>query len=361
MSNPFLEILGLLAVLAAIMLLSIDSASLFRKEEALPKNRYAPKALVIVPCKGMDISLYQNLLALKNQNYKIYGIIAVVDTKDDRALPLIKKAGIPYIISDMGSSRSSGKVRAIASALKRFRDYDAYVIADSDITVNKSWLGSILSPLYDKGIGISTTYPRFQPMGGFWPKVKMVWNFVGENLLEKESSRFAWGGTMAFRKDLMKSKELHYFENSKYSVSDDITLTRICKMKGLRIAYVKEAQPIVKTNDSFGQFIEWSNRQTALTLLGYRSNFRTGMFFYCSEIFVLISASLLSIYVSLIFLLLFMHLAVSWKRSYARTKGADPAIALIVIIIPFIYVYNLISARMTKRITWRGSTYSLYQ
>ena len=58
------------------------------------------------------------------------------------------------------------------------------------------------------------------------------------------------------------------------------------------------------------------------------------------------SASLLSIYVSPIYLLLFAHLAVSWRRAYAKAKSADPAIALIVVMIPFIYVYNLISARL---------------
>ena len=361
MSNLFLEVSELLAVLAAMMLLSIDASRLFRKNEVLPKHKYLPKTLVIIPCKGMDISLYQNLLALKSQSYKKYKIIAVVDSESDKAILLIKKAGISYLISDTRGRRASGKVRAIASALTRFRDYEAYVIADSDITVNRAWLVNIIAPLSDKSVGISTTYPHFQPIGGFWPKVKMVWNFVGENLLEKESSRFAWGGTMAFRKDLMGQKEQLYFTNSKYSVSDDITLTKICKKKRLRIAYVKEAQPVVKTDDSFKQFIEWSNRQTALTLLGYRNNFKRGMFFYCSEIFVMISASLLSIYASPIFLLLFAHLAVSWKRSYARAKCSDPAIALIVILIPFIYAYNLISARMMKRITWRGSVYSLYQ
>ena len=361
MSNLFLELLELLAVLAAIMLLSIDSSRLFRKKEVLPKNKHLPKTLVIVPCKGMDISLYQNLIALKKQGYRKYKIIAVVDSENDKAIPLIKRAGISYLISDIGSRSASGKVRAIASALKHFRDYDVYVIADSDITVTRTWLGNIIAPLSDKSIGISTTYPHFQPIGGFWPKVKMVWNFVGENLLEKESSRFAWGGTMAFRKDLMGSKEQLYLINSRYSVSDDITITKICKRKRLRIAYVKDAQPVVKTDDSFEQFIEWSNRQTALTLLGYRNNFKRGMFFYCSEIFVMVSASLLSIYVSPVFLLLFAHLAVSWKRSYERARSADPSIALIVILIPFIYVYNLISARMMKRITWRGSVYSLYQ
>ena len=360
MPDLLLEALELLAVLAAIMLLSIDSARLFRKKE-LYEKKYAPKTLVIVPCKGIDISLYQNLLALKNQSYKKYKVIAVVDSENDEATHLIKKAGISYIISNVKSRRASGKVKAIASALKCFRNYEAYVIADSDITVNRSWLSSIIAPLSQKNIGISTTYPRFQPLGGFWPKVKMVWNFVGENLLENPSSRFAWGGTMAFRKDLVGRKEQLYFINSKYSVSDDITITKICKRKRMGIAYVKEAQPVVKTNDSFEQFIEWSNRQTALTLLGYSNNFKRGMFFYCSEIFVMVSAALLSVYISPIFLLLFAHLAVSWKRSYERAKSSDPTIALIVILIPYIYTYNLISARMMKRITWRGATYLLDQ
>lgn len=361
MSGLLLELFEVLAALAAIMLISIDAARPFRKREELLKGNYHPKTLVIVPCKGTDISLRQNLIALKRQKYKSYRVIAVVDSEEDPALSEIRKAGINHMVSDVSSGRASGKVKAIAAALQRFRDYDVYVIADSDISVHNAWLSSIIAPLADKRIGISTTYPRFHPMGGFWPKVKMVWNFVGENLLENKKSRFAWGGTMAFRKSLLQGKSMSYFKNSRYSISDDITLTKICKGKGLGIAYVKEAQPIVKTKDDLSQFMEWANRQTALTLLGYRENFRRGLFFYCSEIFVLISAIYLSASVSPLFLLMFAHLVLSWKRAYARSRSPDPAIAIIVMLIPFIYAYNLMSARMMKSITWRGSTYALYK
>ncbi len=360
MANLPLEILEALAVLLATMLIGIDAARLFRGKEELRKKHYEPKTLIIIPCKGPDLGLGENLISIKKQRYLKYDVVAVIDSEDDPAATEIRKAGIKHIISSVKSARASGKVRAIASALSRFRNYEAYVVADSDIMVNGSWLSSIVAPLADKRIGIATTYPHFVPIGGFWSKVKMVWNFVGENLLENRKSRFAWGGTMAFRKDLVKDS-IHYFVNSRYSVSDDITLTKICKSKKLGIAYVKEAQPMIRTKDNPMQFAEWANRQTALTLLGYPNNFRRGIFFYFSEIFVLISGAYLSATVSPTFILLFAHLLTSLKRSYARTRTKDPMIAAIVLLMPFIYLYNLVSARMMKRIVWRGSSYKLVQ
>ncbi len=353
-------ILSILASLALLMLLAIDSARLLRRKEHNPNGRYAPKALVIVPCKGKDIGLYDNLQSLKRQRYKNYEVVAVVDSERDDAIESIRAAGVKYIITDVKSARASGKVMAIATALQRFRNYDAYVIADSDIRAKSSWLQELVSPLQERSIGISTTFPYFMPVSGFWPRVKMVWGFVGQNLLENKNTRFAWGGSMAFRRDLIGRKDLEFFKNSKYSVSDDICVTMIARRKKLGIAYSAAAQPLVLTNDNFSQFIEWSNRQTSLTLLGYRSNFRRGMFFYGSEIFVFLSGIYLSLAVSPLFLLLFLHLLVSWKRGYSRAKRLDPAIVPIVVIIPFIYFCNLIVARFAKKITWRGAEYRLY-
>ena len=348
------------ASLALLLLLGLDSAGLFRKKETIYRGGYLPKTLVIVPCKGTEISLRRNLESLKKQKYGKYDLIAVVDSESDESLAAIKSLRIKYAVSEVRSAKASGKVMAIAAALQRFRNYEAYAIADSDITAGSSWLRELVAPLQDKRIGVSTVFPYFVPVGGFWSKVKTVWGFVGQDLLENQDSRFAWGGSMAFRKSLAGKKELSFLKGSKYSVSDDICITMIARRKKLGIAYAAGAQPTVNTRDTFGEFAEWSNRQTALTLLGYRRNFRRGIFFYCTEIFVFLSGIYLSAYASPLFLTLFLHLLVSEKRAFSRLRGKDPINAAIVIIMPFIYVINLLRARTLKKISWRGSVYKLY-
>lgn len=325
-----------------------------------PTSAYMPKTLVIIPCKGIDFSLEGNLKSVKNQKYKNFDSIAVVDSESDPAIRYIKKSGLRYIIADSKCEACSGKVKAISTALEKFRDYDVYVIADSDVEMPKGWLEDLVSPLQDNSVGISTSYPYFMHFGGFWSKIKSVWGLVGEGLMENESTRFGWGGSIAFRKDLLGSAEsVSAFKNSKYSISDDITLTKISESKGLEIAYVKKSQPIVKTKDDFKTFMEWANRQTALSITGNRKNLYTGIIFYLSESILILSGISFAILISPIFLLLLIHYARSlittWKRS--RQKGGYIIIAALVV--PFIYLYNLLHANGMKRIIWRGSVYSL--
>ena len=175
-----------------------------KKMEQRISNRSATghvgKTLVMVPCKGSDISLHENLLSLKNQDYSAFDLVAIVDSEADVALPLIREAGITYIVSDATCEKCSGKVRAIASAFSHFPDYDVYVIADSDATFSPGWLSALVSPLEDREYGISTTFPIFIPVGGFWSRFKMVWGFVGRSMMESRITRFGWGGSLAFRK-----------------------------------------------------------------------------------------------------------------------------------------------------------------
>lgn len=348
-----------------VMLLLIDTNSIARamrsRKNGPPRNRLAgrERTLVIVPCKGEDLTLKENLESIKKQRYGYYRVIAVLDSENDPAKKAIEEAGIPYITSRRIGGKASGKVKAIVSALEKFKNYDIYAVADSDINVDSGWLGSLTAPLADPTVGISTMFPYFKPMGGFWSKVKLVWGFVGESLLENEKTRFAWGGSMAFRKGLIDKDSIKFMLYSRYSVSDDICLTRIAKGRGLSIAFAKRSQPVVNSEDDFGRFWEWSNRQTALTILGYRKNLYLGLLFYGAEMLTFASGIALSVLVSPLFLALFLHLIRSLASSYRRAHIRDPSLAIAVIIAPFVYFANLVIGSRMKSIRWRGATYAL--
>ncbi|MEM0136535.1 MAG: glycosyltransferase family 2 protein, partial [Thermoplasmatales archaeon] len=157
------------------------------------------KALVILPIRGVDYGLEENLEALKKQMWKNYDIIAVIDSEDDLSVPFLKIEGIRYIYSSEKCDNCSGKVRAILSALRKFPDYDFYTIADSDIRVSREWLSLLLAQLNNSSVGVSTSFPVFYPAGGFWSKVKMFWGAVGQSMMESDLTKFVWGGSMAFR------------------------------------------------------------------------------------------------------------------------------------------------------------------
>ncbi len=358
--DPLLLAYIIFSFVVFLFLLALDSLHLLRKKEpARQPKRYEPDTLVIVPCRGTDLTLESNLVSIKNQRYRNFKVIAVVDGSGDAAIPKIKKAGVEYIVAGEPKGMSSGKVNAILTALKRFRDFDVYVIADSDIEVDKLWLESLIAPMVEKGVGASTMFPYFNPVGGFWSKVKMVWGFVGESLLESESSRFGWGGALAFKKELVDKWFIDLATKSRFAVSDDICVTMATKRKGMKIAYTKESQPRVNSDDNFRVFAEWANRQTAWTLLGYRKNLYLGILYYSSEIVLFVSGILLSAFVSPIFLIYFLHLLRSYWKTYARAGKAYWEILLIVPMMPFLYLSNLLIANSLGEVTWRGRKYSV--
>ena len=338
----------------------IDLVPLLKKKNAVTYGKaYHPKILMMVPCRGDDMTLKDNLKSISGQSYKNYDVIAIVDDAADPAVKYIREMGMKYILSDYKGGRASGKVRAIITAIRSFKNYDAYVIADSDILVGKDWLKELVAPLQDRKIGISTTFPKFVPRAGFWSKVKFVWGFAGEGLMENSSTRFGWGGSLAFRKNLINWKTMEMLENSRYSVSDDISLTKAAKGMGLGIAYVKKAQPIVNSDDSFPKFLEWSNRQSTLSVLGYRKNFYYGIAFYSAEIMLFVSGIALSYFINTLFLVLLAHFLRSEMRTALRARSSDPTIALIVVFMPLIYLANLLAASRTDHITWRGRRYTI--
>lgn len=312
--------------------------------------------LVMVPCRGQDYSLEENLRSIRSQKYENSRILAVVDSEDDEAVPAIKKAGLDYIVSQSDCSRCSGKVRAIATAYEQNSGHDIYVIADSDILVRDDWLTKLVSPFKSEKVGISTTFPYFRPVGGFWSRVKLVWGFVGLGMMESRLTRFGWGGSLAFRKELFQGENFDFF---KTYVSDDIALTKTCKKLGYNMAYVKEAMPVINSPDDFGTFIEWANRQTALSVYATRNILVYGLLFYGAQVLLFVSSIILGLFASPVFLIFLLPTFINSIRAVSRA-GRWPIWSFsISVIIPFLYFYNLVKAGRMGSIKWRGREYSL--
>ncbi len=325
-----------------------------RKFKTTYAGKYTPKTLVIVPSRGTDYSMTDNLKSIKNQKNENFSIICVVDSEDDPSVKNIKEAGLDYIISNYRSG-GSGKVRAIATALDRFRDFEVYVVADTDIRASPDWLVNLIRPLSLKKYGLSTTFPYFKSVGNFWSKFKTVWGFVGRGMMESKITVFGWGGSMAFRKELIEGKIGEFAQD----VSDDMAITRICKERGLQIAYVPEASPEIYSPDDWGTFKEWSIRQTSLLVSRNKSAFTIGILLYGSMSLLIVASLVFGAIISPIFFLWLIPLILSEIKISKRLREHKIWYYISGIIMPFFYTWNLYRARKTESITWRGVRYKL--
>ncbi|MEM3851530.1 MAG: glycosyltransferase family 2 protein [Methanomassiliicoccales archaeon] len=356
MSPAYIALLSILSIFSVGLLLIEGLRIGQRRKESFDIRTPSMRVLVIVPCRGIDLTLQENLESLMHQSYTNYEIVAVVDDSSDPALEVIGRVGMRWTVSSVSCGNCSGKVRAIATALQSFPSFDAYVIADSDGTYERDWLYEILLPLSDPECGLSTTFPLFEARGGFWSRIKMLWGFVGQSMMDSPITRFGWGGSLAFRRSLLEDGGISEFSES---VSDDGALTHICHRKKLRIAYCGKTIVRVRSRENFQSFIEWSNRQTALAIAGNALLFPIGVAYFSVRILLFIGSIVLAALLSPFVLLLLIPFALIIARIYYRLKVRNPLYVFLFFLNDFIYLSNLLKGGRMKTITWRGRVYSL--
>ncbi len=74
----------------------------FKQELAKPESNFTPFASIIVPCRGLDQDLRENLTALFSQDYPNYEVIFTVDDEADVSVKVIKE------VSHKGAKFDSG-------------------------------------------------------------------------------------------------------------------------------------------------------------------------------------------------------------------------------------------------------------
>ena len=231
---------------------------LARQPEALPP------ACVIVPVKGQDEGLRENLAALAALDYPDYRLIVVARTALDIP-PGVLPRRATIVLAHGGDARTSEKVQNLAAAVRASGQRpQVYAFADSDGRVTRHWLRALVTPLEEPGVGASTGYRWFVPEpAGFWTLLRSVWDAAVLECLAPDGARFAWGGAMAIRKET-------FFEIGvpgawRQTISDDFALSAAVRRAGLRIVFAPGALVPCGERLPAREFLAWARRQMVLT------------------------------------------------------------------------------------------------
>ncbi|MGO9260107.1 MAG: glycosyltransferase [Bryobacteraceae bacterium] len=254
---------------APALLLAFLSLRGERKRAAYVERRLAenpaklPPASVIVPVKGPDEGLSENLAALAALDYPDYELIVVARSAGDIP-PVILPSRIKIVLAE-GADRETGeKVQNLTAAVRAARKRSRILaFADSDGRPTPRWLRALAAPLAEEGVGASTGFRWFTPVPpGFWSLLRSVWDAVSAGLLGPGDNPFAWGGAMAIRKDLFF--EARVPEYWKGAVSDDCALSAAVHAAGLRIAYAPGALTPCFESCTARRFFSWARRQLTI-------------------------------------------------------------------------------------------------
>ncbi|HWC96459.1 MAG TPA: glycosyltransferase family 2 protein [Candidatus Sulfopaludibacter sp.] len=285
---------------APALLLALLSLRGERKRAAYVAQRlaekidYLPPASVIVPVKGYDEGLRENLAALASQDYPDYELIVTARSAED--IPAGVLPSRVKIVLAHGHDETTGeKVQNLNAAVRATRKRSqVFAFADSDGRPTERWLRSLVAPLNEDGVGASTGYRWFAPEPPtFWSLVRSVWDAVSFGLLGSGNSPFAWGGAMAIYKETFYGVRIpDYWRDT---ISDDYALSDAIHAAGLRIAYAPGA--LVPCMDHIGaaDFFGWIRRQMTITRVYNPRLWGLGLaahIFYCGGMAASVIASI---------------------------------------------------------------------
>ncbi len=252
------------------LLLAILSLRGERKRAAYVERRLSetphdlPPVSVIVPVKGPDHQLRENLAALAAQDYPDYELLVVAHSAADIP-PGVLPSGVHIVLAPSEDPSTGEKVQNLRVAVTAARKRSSvYAFADSDGRVTPRWLRSLVAPLTEKGVGASTGYRWYAPIPPtFWTLLRSVWDAVALSRLGPGDCGFAWGGAMAIRREIFH--ELDIRARWKGTISDDYVLSAAVRAARLTIAFAPGAMVPNHEQMAAGRLLAWMRRQMTIT------------------------------------------------------------------------------------------------
>jgi cellulose synthase/poly-beta-1,6-N-acetylglucosamine synthase-like glycosyltransferase len=228
------------------------------------KPERLPPVTVIVPVKGEDEGLRENLAALADLDYPDYELVVAAREASDIPLGVLPKRA-KIVLAHGAESETAEKIRNLQTAIRVARKRsEIFAFADSDGRVNPGWLRALVAPLFEEGVGASTGYRWFTPVPpDFWSLMRGVWDAVPAGMLGPGENRFAWGGAIAIRREVFF--EIHVPEFWDGAVSDDYALSEAVRTAGLRIAYAPGALTPCFDHTTAARLFGWMRRQMTIT------------------------------------------------------------------------------------------------
>ena len=240
-------------------------------------DRWQPtgRAMVFVPCKGIDVELEENLSGFFRQDYDDYEITFVVESPWDPACSTIAKimARHPHRVSHMviaGHANACGqKVHNLRVAVRQklTPQHEYLVFADSDSRPRPEWLRAMLGRLgtrEERVIGAATGYRWLIPARATW--ANHVLYSINANVATFLGSRKhypIWGGSWALRRRTFETVDL--LEAWRGTLSDDLVATRVLQQHRFSIRYEPAAMLVSPTDGTFGENMQFLRRQYVIS------------------------------------------------------------------------------------------------
>jgi len=246
-----------------------------RRSRAADAGGYAPPAAVILPVAGADAELRVNAGAYLAQDYPQYQLVLVVGDENGAACARLKEllggaavrgGNCNASLLVAGPSKAQGqKVHNLLHGLQAVRpEAEVLVFADADARPGPDWLRSLVAPLEDRAVTVSTGFRWYLPGRSFVSQLRAAWDTSIATFLGEQDCSFPWGGSMAILRAEFDRLEVRarYWAST---VSDDYGLGRAVHDHGGRIRFEPRCLVASREDSSFAELLRWTNRQIIIT------------------------------------------------------------------------------------------------
>lgn len=349
------------------------------------------RALLIVPCKGLDADFEENISSLFNQDYENYVLWFVVADQSDPAYdelfklkdqlsPNSKARDVQVWVA--GQTRScSQKIHNLLYCYERASDnIDILAFADSDICVRSDWLSQLVWPLRQAKNGVTSGYRWFIPEKKNLASLALsAVNAKVALLLGNTRFNQAWGGSMAIRVEVFRRLGLDQIWSR--ALSDDLSLSRAVKKAGLKIAFVPACLAASYESTTWRGLLEFGRRQFLITRINAPRTWWLGLFSCLYSVLGVWGGVAIAVYaaamghrslpvftaVPVIFLASQLLQAILrqkmigklLERYLPQMRTAMAADILGFWIVPFLLLILIITSAFGRTIRWRGIRYKL--
>lgn len=246
-----------------------------------PAPTVQPPVTILMPLKGADAGLADNLRALVAQNSPTVQLLCGVRDPDDPAVPIVREviAGLAgqdvALVVDERATGVNPKVANLENLLGRVK-HEVLVIVDADIRVRPSYLAEVTAALAEPGVGLVTCLYLGLPAGGFWSRLGALHVTFGflPSALVSERLRPGWscyGATLALRRDTLVA--IGEFSALRDSLADDWVLGAAVRRAGWRVALSSHLVETVVDEPSFGALwrheLRWARTIRAVEPAGH--------------------------------------------------------------------------------------------
>jgi ceramide glucosyltransferase len=361
------------------------------KKAGKDKRYYHPRAVLIVPCKGLDLTFESNVASFYRQDYPDYALWFVVADTDDPAyselrrlkeklLPGTKARDVQILVAGNAHLCSQKNHNLLYCYRHLPADIEIMAFADSDACLCDNWLASIVHPLRKDKVGISTGYRWFVPQKNNSATLALsVINAKIAQLLGPNRFNQAWGGSMAVRVEVFR--QLGIDQLWSHAITDDLTLSYAVRKAGKKILFVPACLVASHEQTNWRDFLSFGRRQFLLTRvatpgtwwLGFLSSFYSVLGLYGGAA-VTVSAYCganahwrLFLIVPMTFFIGHLLCAILRQRliikllpgNVAAMKVARYTDITVGWLLSLVLLAIIISSAFGSRIRWRGITYKL--